>query len=195
MSGKDAIIDKILFDAKAQSENIINEAKDKAKDIISKAKSQVKAYSEEEIKRAESMLDDIEKRKVTVANLEVRKILLSAKQNVINETFNNSLEKIVNLNKSEYLKIIKGMLRAHAQDKDIVVISKNDKETITKTFINDTSKELGIKLTLSNKYGDFKGGIVLSSENYDKNITLDVELNTIRDEVEPKVAKMIFGDK
>lgn len=194
MSGKEALIDKILLDAKEQTDVILSEAKAKAEEIVAEARSYAEEMKSSEIEKAEASREDIVKRKVTVANLEVRKIILSAKQQVINEAFNEAMKKLGSLKPADYKKLIMGMLKAEAKDGDIVTVSYNDKDIITAAFIADAAKKLNIKLKYSDKLGEFGGGIILSSGIYDKNLTFEVELNMLRDEIEPEIANMIFGE-
>lgn len=194
MSGKDSIIEKILSDAKVTSEKTIEEARLKADEIVSSAKSQAEEYKSKEVAVAEASISDILKRKVTVANLEVRKIILQSKQEVIDRVFKDALESITSLPKDEYKSLIFGMLKAEAQDNDIVTVSARDKDIITAAFILDAGKKLNKKLRMNETYGNFNGGIILTSGAYDKNLTLDVELGMLREEMEPEIAATIFGE-
>ena len=195
MSGKDAIINKILGDAKAQSEKILGEAKAKAEKSIGDAKAQSNMFINSEIEKAEASRPIIEQRKVAVANLEVRKIRLAAKQQVLDDTFKAAETDLNSLPEKEYKDLIFGMLRSAASDGDTVTVGKKDKGVLTAAFIAESSKKLGIKLKLDANYGDFSGGIILSGTNYDKNLTIDVELKTLREEIEPEIAQTIFGVK
>ena len=80
----------------------------------------------------------------------------------------------------------------NADDGDIVLISSKDKNVITKEFIEKESKRLGKKLVLSNQYIDILGGIVLSNKYFDKNLSLEVLMSNLRDEIETTVADQIF---
>lgn len=194
MSGKDAIIQKILSDAKEQSNKLIEDAKNKADSTIRLADTYANDKMQKSIDDAKSQHGDIVNRKKTVANLEVRKLMLSSKQKAIDEAFQNAIDKINDLKKADYLAYIKTLLENNAQDGDMVTICEKDKSRITKTFINSFSKEKGIKLSVNSDLGDFNGGIILSNGNYDKNLTLDVELKMLREEIEPEIANIIFGD-
>lgn len=194
MSGKDAIIEKIISEGKAQAERIIEDAENKADLIIRDAKAEANEYKSREISVANNSEPIIMKRKVTVANLEVRKIILSSKQKVIDEAFTEAKKNISELSEEQYKALIMSMLKSEAKDGDTVIAASKDKKIINTAFINDAAKKLNLKLKLSETYGDFLGGIILSSGIYDKNLTINVELNMLRDEIEPEVAALIFGD-
>jgi V/A-type H+-transporting ATPase subunit E len=192
--GKEEIIAKITSESKAIAENIISDARKRADEIISSAKKEAENLLNTEKKKAEELISVIKSRRVTVANLEVRKIILDAKQKAINEAFISAEESLTSLPKAKYTEIIFNMLKAEAKDGDTVTIAKKDKDIITKAFIKDASEKLGIKLTLNPDFGDFTGGIILSGTNYDKNLTFKVELDALREEIESEVYKILFGD-
>ena len=50
----------------------------------------------------------------------------------------------------------------------------------------------GITLTLAKISGDFDG-MILSGNGVDKNLTFEVEIALLRDELETQIAKEIFG--
>ncbi len=194
MSASKAIIDRILADAKSNAEQIISDAKSKAKAISMKSQAEAASYKAEQIKIANDAYDEIEKRKVTVANLEVRKVLLEAKQSVISSVFEAALVEIRNINPTEYKNLITRMLSNNASDEDTVIICKDDEKVITQSYIEKIAKQMKINITLSKAYGSFSGGIILENKNYDKNLTLDVELEAARDTLEREVAQVLFGE-
>jgi len=194
MSGKDAIIEKILSESRAQADKIINDAKAKASSIVKEARDAADNMQISEVKKAADSAPDIEKRKITVANLEVRKIQLKAKQQVINDAFSEAEKSLSSLPKEKYKALLFSMLKAEASDGDIITAAEKDKDIVTKAFIAEASKKLNKNLKLSDSYGTFSGGLMISGSNYDKNLTFSVELKTLREENEPEIAKMIFGE-
>ena len=49
-------------------------------------------------------------------------------------------------------------------------------------------------MTLSKKEGNFKGGVVLSNKGFDKNLTFETELQTMRSDLEPEIAALLFKE-
>lgn len=86
------------------------------------------------------------------------------------------------------------MIASAADDGDVVVISENDKNVLTKAVFDKISAKIGKKLTLSDTFGNFKGGVMLLGKGVDKNLTFESELALLRDEVEPEVAKIMFSN-
>ena len=83
MNGKDAIIKKISDDASDKCAETEKNAKARVEVLINEAEEWADEYTaaQEEILRKNA--SDIIKRRLTVSELEVKKILLNAKQSVI----------------------------------------------------------------------------------------------------------------
>ncbi len=146
MKGKESIINSILGDAEQQAAQIIAEAKEKADGIVSLAKTKAEQDKQAVLANAGSQAKDISDRRISVAELEVKKYSLSLKQRLLGECFDEALHKLSKLSDKEYLAIITKLL-AYAEDGESVVISKNDKKRITADFIKQAAK--GKKITLS----------------------------------------------
>lgn len=189
---KQALIDKILSDGENEVNRIIAEARQKADAKISSAKESVERELSKREEKALSFLPEQERRICSVAQLERKKTILSAKQEVMENTLNEAIKRLYTLSDEEYLVIIRSMLNS-AEDGDIVVISERDKERITESFIKEVANSLGITLTLSKDYRSFRGGILLLSDGYDKDMTLEGELALIKEEEEAKIAQILFS--
>lgn len=81
----------------------------------------------------------------------------------------------------------------NAKDGDVVTISQREKDIVTKESLAQFAKEKGISLTLSDKLGDFDGGVILSENGVDKNFTFEIEVALLKEQTEANVAKEIFG--
>lgn len=189
---KQALIDKILSDGENEVNRIIAEAKKKADAKISSAKESVERELSKREEKALSFLPEQERRICSVAQLERKKTILSAKQEVMKKALDGAIKRLYALPDEEYLSIIRTML-TFAENGDIVIISERDKERITESFIKEVSKALGISLTLSENHGTFSGGILLISNGYDKDMTLECELAHIKEVEEARIAQILFS--
>ncbi len=190
--GKEAILEKIQQDAKLRADAMLSEANAKADDILADAAEKCKIYFENSRNEIDTLKKDIETRSATVAELDAKKLLLKAKTQVVNSTFDLALEKLKNLPEKSYKKLILGMLNT-AEDGDVVTVSKREKGVVTKAVVDEVAKAKGIKLKLNSETGDFDGGIVLSGGGVDKNLTLEVEIAILRDLIEAETAKELLN--
>lgn len=190
-SGKKAITNKILSDAQKRADAMVGEAEAKAQEILAETASLCKRHLEKSQSEVDEIKVNIATRSKTVAELDAKKLLLKAKADMLDKTFDTALDKIRNLDAKAYKKLILGML-ANAEDGDVITISQREKKIITKKLVDEEAKKRGIKLTLNKELGDFDGGLILSSGGVDKNFTLDVELGLLRDTVEADIAKELI---
>lgn len=194
MDGQQKIIDKILSDAKHDAGEMLSEALKKAEALVAAKQAEADAEYDLSVEEARKAGEEVVRRRLTVADLEVKKLLLSAKKQAVDEAFEESLKKLLALPKEEYAALVESMIASAADDGDVVVISENDKNVLTKAVFDKISAKIGKKLTLSDTFGKFRGGVMLLGKGVDKNLTFESELALLRDEVEPEVAKIMFSN-
>ena len=194
MDGQQKIIDKILSDAKHDAGEMLSEALKKAEALVAAKQAEADAEYDLSVEEARKAGEEVVRRRLTVADLEVKKLLLSAKKQAVDEAFEESLKKLLALPKEEYTALVGSMIASAADDGDVVVISENDKNVLTKAVFDKISAKISKKLTLSDTFGNFKGGVMLLGKGVDKNLTFESELALLRDEVEPEVAKIMFSN-
>lgn len=189
---KEAIIEKIYSDAKIKADSFVKDAEEKSQEILDEAKKQCAEYIAQSKSETEQMVYDILSRGQIVAELDAKKLQLAAKKEILDIVFVRALEKVKEMNDKEYLKLLLGMLN-QAEDGDIITISKREEKVLTQKVVDDFAKKKGIKLSLSKSRGDFDGGMILSGNGIDKNLTLEVEIGMIRSEIETQIAKELFS--
>lgn len=194
MDGQQKIIDKILSDATHDAGEMLSEALKKAEALVAAKQAEADAEYDISVEEARKAGEEVVRRRLTVADLEEKKLLLSAKKQAVDEAFEESLKKLLALPKEEYTALVGSMIASAADDGDVVVISENDKNVLTKAVFDKISAKIGKKLTLSDTFGNFRGGVMLLGKGVDKNLTFESELALLRDEVEPEVAKIMFSN-
>ena len=193
MQGKEAIIEKIISDATVRGEAVIDDAKFKATEIENAAKAVCASMADNAEKERAAAVNDVLTRSKTVAELDAKKLLFDAKNQVVALTFETALNKVKNLPKEKYAKLVMGML-SMAEDGDVVTISKREKDVLTEAVIKEFAAKKKIKLTLNKEFGEFDGGIILSGSGVDKNLTFETEFQLLKDELEETVAKKLFAE-
>ncbi|MFI3229458.1 MAG: V-type ATP synthase subunit E family protein [Bacillota bacterium] len=189
----EAIIAKIMEDAQKIVNSTLEEGNISASKIIERANNDASIYVNDNMQASILERQEILRRRISVANLEVKKLMLAAKMQVLDATFDMAKKSILALPKAEYKAIISGMLDM-ASDKDVVYISERDASIITANFITTEAKNRGIKLKLAKEYANIEGGIILSDGTMDKNLSIEVELLSLREEMESKIAKDMFQE-
>ena len=191
MDGKEAIIKRIKTDAEKKAREIIDSAEKNAEERKADAENWAKDYIASQEKILKRDAEEVLSRRLTVADLDVRKIILNAKQQVIAGVLNAVFESLCSLNKGDYLKLVAKLIEENAEIGDEVVLSSDGVLTA------DNIKSLKIyaekKLSVSKAAGDFKGGVYLIGKTCDKSLTFYSLINEDREALITKAAEMLFG--
>lgn len=191
MTGKEAIVEKILADARAIANSTLEEAGKRGSEIIGVAQSDAKIYREKNMAESYTEREEIIRRRMTVGNLEVKKLLLKKRQDIMTQAFDGAL-KAIKADVKGYLKLLDGML-ANAEDGDTVFLSESDRDLVGEKWLLGKANEKKLDISFGG-YGGFSGGMIIAGKGSDKNLSLDVELKTVREEYEPEIAGILFGD-
>ena len=192
IDGKKAIIDKILAAANKNADAVLSAAEKDAAAARKKAQTAAKEYSDGETAKAGRAVADIVKNRIALAELDIKKQELAARQDTITECFDTAANRIFS-DDGAYLRLITDMLKKYAESGDEIIIGQGDQSRITKDFVKKTADALKIALTLCNAAGEFRGGIKLKSKVCDKNLTFESLFKMLRQDIEPKVSDILFG--
>lgn len=135
-----------------------------------------------------------------MAQLENRKSLLGAKQQIIDKVFEKAKTRLKDMPDKKYCDLVADMMIKSAITGDEeVVISEHDKRRITSDFlakVNNALKDSGKhgNLRLSGTSGHMTGGFTLVSKDLEINNTFDSLIDMEREELETKIAKILFEE-
>ena len=187
---KQDLLDKIVRDAEERARAILSEAEAKADALTAAAEEERAALTDSARKMATAARPETVRRREAMAELEGRKLVLAEKQALISESYRVALDQI--RKDPRYESLLVNMILSAAEKGDEVIFAADDYGRVDcKKVIADANKKSGLALTLSEEKGDFGGGIVLRSKDCDKNLTLDVELETLRASDDP-TANVLF---
>lgn len=200
MAGVEKIKEKILQDAEVKTNEILENARLQAKTILEKA-NQKAAQRVKEISQ-KSAYDVSEKKRIinSIVELEMRKDVLAAKQQSIDEVFDKVLERMNNLDDSKYEQVIFDMLVASVESgEEEVVMSESRRNKLSADFIGKVNKALEAagkkgKIKISDETRNISGGFILKSQGVEINSSFEAVVRLYRDEIEPKVAEIFFRE-
>lgn len=199
MSNLNNLTSKILEDAKAKSEEIIKAAEQEAAVIVDKKLSEAREIEKDYFEKANREAVTKKERMLSGVELKVRNEKLAAKQSVVEKVFSTAIDKLNNLSADELMNFIKDMIGSmdiYGDEKLIVPAQYRDK--IDAAFLNDLNLSLKLKgkngnITLSNTEGSFKGGFILERNGIEINCIFEALVQSMRDELEYEVAKVLFS--
>ena len=186
---------KILRDAEERKENILASAEEEKNKILSKKVAKAKELEKEIIQKAEAEAKSRKERILSSASLKVRNNKLSAKQEVIKEVFDKSVDVLSSITGDDFLRFIKHTILSLGEiGEQNLILNKEGLELVDLTFIYDLNQVLGEKgsIKLSPNAGNFKGGFILESNGIEINNTYEALVSSLKDELEFEVASVLF---
>lgn len=198
MAGVEKIKEKILQDAENKANEILEKARLQAKEIVENGKQKAARKGREISQKA--LHDANEKKRIinSIVELEMRKDVLAAKQEVIDNVFNVVLQRMNNMEKGRYERVVLNMLLEAAETGDEeIVLSQTAKEKLSPDFITKVNSSLEAagkngNIKVSEEVRNISGGFVLKSQGIEINNSFEAIIRQHRDEIEPKVAGILF---
>ena len=166
----DAIVNRILSDATAKAEDITNVAKSQAEELLASAKTFAKDKLKEAEKISKQNNKKVEEKYVTLSKIEGNKVLLQAKQQVLEDLQTKALNFLLNQQKKQMLTFVEDLLKQYASKNEKLLLNI-DGLTIADVKALKTVKELNLEVK-ANKNSE-QVGIVLETENCDKNLIFE----------------------
>ena len=194
MAGAEKLIEKIGADAQRDSEKYWQDVQDKKKVARSKLLREIDKRKAEIEKMAADAGVEKKKRMAAVYDLEYRKQLLQAKQEMMAKAKSLAMQKLASLDDAAYVALMKKQLLACAQQGDGAIAVSKDETRLNAAFLADVNKELKGKgqVTLLDEPYDIAGGFVYISEGLEINVSLASQLNEAWQDVETQVAAVLF---
>lgn len=187
------IKNKIATDAKQESELIIQKAQEQIDEIRTKSDAEILSLEESYHGRFKKEEPEILNRREIVAKLDVKKLELDAKQELIAMAFNEAVKALSNLPKDKYLGFIKVLLEESVETgKEIVFLSEKEKN-FTKAWLDAYNEEHKTSLTISKEKVSISGGFILQNEDIDTNCSFDMLVSWNREDLEADVVKRLFS--
>lgn len=189
------IIKRIKDDARAEVARIEEDARHQRQEILEKARQEAEGFEQKLMEEVRKKAAQQRERVISMARLELRKTLLQKKQEGIEEAFSRATKKLMNLKREDYLALLKRLLlRATESGDEEIIVSESHRSMVSDDFLSQVNKEIGGgKLRLSKESREMGGGFILRKGRREINYSLEMILKDLKDELEPEVARILFG--
>ncbi|MDD2397501.1 MAG: V-type ATP synthase subunit E [Tissierellia bacterium] len=189
----DNITSRILSDAKNNADSSLTNAENTKQEIINKAKSEAEVIIKTESERAAKDAVDLKNRRVSAAELQGRKMLLSAKQEAIKKSFTAAIDKLKVMPEDKYLSFLAQEIVKIPNCEGSIVLNAKDRENIGERLVKTVNEKLGAeKVALSKNTVKSSGGFVLKRGNVEINSTFETLLDSMKDELTGEIANALF---
>lgn len=155
-----------------------------------------KEYTEKLEKKKEQLLKEVKQKadkKISQVNFQLKFLLtnklLKNKEAVIDQTYQEGLNKLASLDASQYQKLLSNLFKALPRLKTgTITPAKEDKDAVKKAL--SKSKR---PYKLASQTVDAKGGFVLKSGGLTIDNTLESLISSLKEQTETQVAQILFS--
>lgn len=185
------IINRIIGDAEKKAQSFIDSQQEKADEITIEADKKIEAYHNKGEDKASNTAKSMNDVADVIVELEISKIELHKKRELIDKIFELALEKILKLPKAEYKKIILKNLD-DLRNGDVIILSEKEKGILLKKDIDEIAKKKGIKVSLSSEYNNNIAGIIIDRKSTVLDFNIETELENLKKEMESEILKGLY---
>jgi len=168
MNGIEKITAKIMQDAEAEVQGLMAQTEEKLAALQAQTEAQAKQERDAILSRGRKAADERLERLESAAQMEQRKLVLAAKQEVVGEAFERSVEHLCTLSDSELVKLLTALaVEASSTGREALIFSVKDRARIGKQVVMAANEELAKKVSpelpgaiTDSKMGAFVGKVV-----------------------------------
>jgi V/A-type H+-transporting ATPase subunit E len=183
---------------------ILGEADEAARQTLEKAEAEAERIMEQARKKAKELAGSTSKkggadgaalkaRKISLAELEARKLRLGARQRAVAKCFDAALEKLENMEEEDYVSFLGEKIRRAARDGGIILMNEEDRDTVGSRAVALANTLLGSEKVSLGRYAiSARGGFVLRAGAVEINCTLEAMVASVKEEATPEVAAALF---
>ena len=187
--GVENITARILQEARDEALKTEQEAKASEAAILENASRDASAIEADLAARAREDAGILKERRRSVAELEARKMRLAMKQETIEETFEEALKAMENMDRKDYTAYIKKQLDSYRTEGGEILLNARDRSEIGDEIRAAVS---GSALSLSEETTDIRGGFILKQGRVYINASLEKLLETEKKQITAQVAGILF---
>lgn len=194
MKGIEKITQLIQTDAQAEIDSVLSKAREEAEAVAARYQAQAAAEAAELAVKNEKAAAEREERLVSVAQMEARKVLLAAKQEMVEKAYIRALEKLTSMPEEQYTAVLADLLvEASSSGSEEAIFSQEDRERVGKAAVEKANAASGKQITLSAETRPITGGFILKNENVEVNCTFETLVRLQKADTAATVAKMLFA--
>lgn len=196
MTGLEKIVASIREEALCEAKSIVEKAKADAAGMLAdeKAKSDVQCAQIED--SAKRQAEDIERAGISALELQRRRKLLEAKQELLTQTMEQALSELYVLPDEAYFDMLLKMAGAFAEAQNgQLLLSQKDIARCPKDFEERLNRQLpkGVTLGVSQASSPIDGGFILKYGDIEQNCTFRAVFNARWDELTDKAREILFS--
>lgn len=197
LAGAEKLIEKIRDDAQRDAEQYWQDAEAKKRALREALERDIQKTTAQIERGATDTSAENERRMAAVYDLEYRKQLLAAKQDMMGKARERALDMLLKLSDADYIALMKKRLIGCAGSGEGAIAIGRDEKRIGEPFLSDVNTELKKTLgkgnmTLLPERRDIRGGFIYLAGGMEINMSLEAQLSEAWHETETDVARILF---
>ncbi len=189
------IKEKIIAEAEQERKSLLKEAEENKKNLLDEAEKKALELKEQIEEKLAKEAPLVEKRREAVANLDVQKLMLGAKQKLIERAFQKSAEHLTSLSYDEYRRFMGNLLEKAVETGGEDLLLGEDETSLDRSWVDDFNGRTGHHLNLyEEKTSRGKRGFILRNGRIETNCTVEMLIRSLRGDLETNVAERLFAD-
>jgi vacuolar-type H+-ATPase subunit E/Vma4 len=193
MADVSQIVEKILSDAKQEEKSILETAKRAAAEIIQEAENTAQSAYEEEIARAKKDAQAIADRNLSAIETEQRKVILSIKQQLLEECFREAVKTLNQMPQEEFMSFLEKKLTESSLKGEGVLILPKRYKVGRLNLMGLNVKLKGLKVSVSDDSDrQVEGGFILAVGLIEENYTFERLVEAAKDALMQQVTELLF---
>lgn len=192
MNGLTNISNKILEDAKQKADAIIAEAGQSAAKILADSKKCAEADAAAVLKDSDARCADVAEKARLVSELEGKRLISNARQQMITQTFATALERLLTLPEADYRRLLIKLANDVLADGKggEVLLNARDRAAHGQAL----TEALAGKATLAPDSAPIVGGLIIRRGKIEYNCALDVLVRLVSEKAAPEVSAALFPE-
>ena len=195
MNGIEKITARINEDSQKENDALLAEARAQAAELTAKYQAEAKAAADEVLSQGRAAAQARTSHLDSMAQMECRKAVLAAKQDVIEEAFQAAHKKLLELPSEQYVALLANLAaKASVTGQEKLIFSPSHRAQVGKAVVVAANEKIGpsAALTLSEESRPMDGGFILSDGAVEVNCTFDTLIRLQRGALAGEVAKVLF---
>ena len=188
----DAIVKRILEDARAQADQTLQEARERVEQMRRESEDLIESRRAEAMRAARAECEQVRSRMLRMAQLERRKDLLAMKREVIGQAFDLALARMRAMPGDQARAFLAPLVAEAAQGGEQIIPDEADAAVFDAQFVRDVARKCGKALTLASETRNLGGGVLLCGKGVEVNLSYPAILSQRRAGLEAEVAQVLF---
>jgi V/A-type H+-transporting ATPase subunit E len=184
---------KIEGEAAAKAAALLDEARAQADALNADAEKEIAKSKAEYDAMFDAEKPEVLKRAAIIANLDVKKITLGAKQSLIGKAYEGALAAMRALPQDKYLGFVERLLDQATANGDEELLVDASEKFINADFIAKYNAAHGKNLKLSEETADIGGGFIARAGRTSVNCSFPKLIDWVKESLQSEVVTHLFG--